>query len=139
MRYGAKSPRRRAADGSSGMASLDRLIPAPLPEAQTAEIRALAVRIFQLFECSGVARLDFMIETEGERAGRVVFNEINTIPGSLSFYLWEPSGVPFDALTERLVEIALARQRDARSRVQSFSVNLLSAKSLGGLKGAKGR
>ena len=142
VRYGAKSPRQRAggaAGGASGMASLDRLIPAPLPQAQTAEIRALAVRIFQLFECSGVARLDFMIETEGEYAGRVVFNEINTIPGSLSFYLWEPSGVPFDALTERLVGIALARQREARSRVQSFSVNLLSAKSLGGLKGAKGR
>lgn len=121
------------------MASLDRLIPAPLGDVQTAEIRALAVRVFQLFECSGVARLDFMIETEGERAGRVYFNEINTIPGSLSFYLWEPTGVPFDALTERLVEIAVQRQREARSRVSSFSINLLSQKSLGGLKGAKGR
>lgn len=137
VRYGTKGAPRRA--GSAGMASLDRLIPAPLDAVQTAEIRALAVRVFQLFECSGVARLDFMIETEGAHAGRVYFNEINTIPGSLSFYLWEPTGVPFDMLTERLVEIAVRRRREARSRVSSFSVNLLSQKSLGGLKGAKGR
>lgn len=137
VRYGTKGAPRRA--GAAGMASLDRLIPAPLDPAQTVEIRSLAVRVFQLFECSGVARLDFMIETEGAHAGRVYFNEINTIPGSLSFYLWEPTGVPFDALTERLVEIAVRRQREARSRVSSFSINLLSAKSLGGLKGAKGR
>ena len=70
--------------GDSGMASLGRLIPAPLPPEQTEAIQALAVRVFQTFECAGLARLDFMIE---ETSGRVFFNEINTIPGSFSFYL----------------------------------------------------
>ena len=127
---GAKAPGR-----ASGMASLDRLIPAPLPPERTEEIRALAVRIFRLFECAGVARLDFMIDGETDR---VYFNEINTIPGSLAFYLWEPTGVPFAALAERLVDVALRRHREANARVRSFSVNLLSPKSLRGLKGAKG-
>ncbi len=122
-------------EGARGMASLDRLIPAPIPEAQTAAIQRLAVRIFQLFECAGVARLDFMIDGETDA---VYFNEINTIPGSFSFYLWEPSGVPFDVLMHRLVEIARRLHRQKNSRVRSFDVNLLSAQSLSGLKGAKG-
>jgi len=122
--------------GASGMASLDRLIPAPLPDEQTDAIQALAVRVFQTFECAGLARLDFMIE---EATGRVFFNEINTIPGSFSFYLWGPSGVPFPELATRLVDIALERHRDKNSRVRSYGVNLLSQKSLSGLKGAKGK
>ncbi len=125
----------KAAPGASGMASLDRLIPAPLSPERTDEIQALAVRIFQLFECAGVARLDFMIE---EATDRVFFNEINTIPGSFSFYLWAPTGVPFPDLVERMLEIAVARHRDKQSHVTSFSINLLSQKSLSGLKGAKG-
>ena len=129
----------KAAERASGMASLDRLIPAPLSPERTEEIRALAVRIFRLFECAGVARLDFMIEEDpGGGEGRVFFNEINTIPGSFSFYLWEPTGVPFADLAHRMIEIAFARHRDKNSRVRSYGVNLLSKKSLGGLKGAKG-
>lgn len=138
---GAKAPVVQArgakqGDRDSGMASLDRLIPAPLPPDQTDAIQALAVQVFQTFECAGLARLDFMIE---ETTGRVFFNEINTIPGSFSFYLWGPSGVPFPELAARLVDIALERHRDKNSRVRSYGVNLLSQKSLSGLKGAKGR
>ncbi|HEX7071202.1 MAG TPA: D-alanine--D-alanine ligase, partial [Rhodothermales bacterium] len=118
--------------GSSGMASLDRIIPARLSEERTAEIRDLAVRIFKLFECGGVARIDFMIE---ETTDRVFFNEINTIPGSFSFYLWEPTGIPFDQLTHRMIEIALQRHRAKNGRVRSYETNLLSLKSLAGLKG----
>jgi D-alanine-D-alanine ligase len=117
-----------------GMASLDRLIPAPLPDDRSREIRDLAVRVFQLFECAGVARIDFMID---ESTGRLYFNEINTIPGSFSFYLWEPSGVPFDELTHRMIEIARKRHRDKNSRIRYYDVNLLSARSLQGLKGSK--
>ena len=133
---GRAAVRGAKADGASGMASLDRLIPAPLPPEQTEAIQALAVRVFQTFECAGLARLDFMIE---ETTGRVFFNEINTIPGSFSFYLWQPSGIPFPDLAARLVDIALERHRDKNSRVRSYGVNLLSQKSLSGLKGAKGR
>jgi D-alanine-D-alanine ligase len=136
---GAKgAPRRRGAkraESAAGMASLDRIIPAPLPDERTREIRALAVRVFRLFECAGVARIDFMLDAATDR---VYFNEINTIPGSFSFYLWEPSGVPFDELTHRMIEIARKRHRDANSRIHTYDVNLLAEKSLSGLKGAKG-
>lgn len=131
-RRGAKRGGARA----GGMASLDRLIPAPLAPARTAEIQALAVRVFQLFECAGVARIDFMID---EATDTVYFNEINTIPGSFSFYLWEPSGVPFPELVSRLIELGRQRHRAKNGRVRSYDVNLLSQRSLQGLKGSKGR
>ena len=129
-----RRPAKQRAGGAEGMASLDRHIPAPIPEALTERIQHLAVRVFQLFECAGVARLDFMMN---DATGAVYFNEINTIPGSFSFYLWEPTGVPFDALTHRLVAIARRRHRLKNGRIRSYDVNLLSEKSLGGLKGSK--
>jgi D-alanine-D-alanine ligase len=133
---GAKGRRgtKKKADGSSGMASLDRIIPAPLTPEQTERIQTLGVQVFQTFECAGVARLDFMID---ERTGDIFFNEINTIPGSFSFYLWEPSGVPFDQLTHEMIQSALDRHQRKNSRVRSYDVNLLSAQSLSGIKGAK--
>lgn len=121
-------------DGSSGMASLDRMIPAPLTPEQTERIQSLGVRVFQTFECAGVARLDFMIDGATDT---IYFNEINTIPGSFSFYLWEPSGVPFAELTHRMIQTGLDRHQRKNSRVRSYDVNLLSAKSLSGIKGAK--
>ena len=142
---GAKGARgAKTSDRPGGMASLDRIIPAPLPDEQTEAIRALGVRVFQLFECAGVARIDFMID---EATGEVYFNEINTIPGSFAFYLWDPPGVPdeqlphprlpFAELTHRMIELARARHRQKNGRIRSYDVNLLSAKSLKGLKGAK--
>lgn len=133
---GSKGASRGTKQGSQpeGMASLDRIIPAPLSEERTREIQQLGVRIFQLFECAGVARIDFMID---EATDRIYFNEINTIPGSFSFYLWDPSGIAFDELTHRMIEIAIKRHRQKNSRVRSFETNLLSARSLQGLKGAK--
>ncbi|MEM6646218.1 MAG: D-alanine--D-alanine ligase, partial [Bacteroidota bacterium] len=118
--------------GDRGMASLDRLIPAPLSDEQTGYIRDLGVRIFQTFECAGVARIDFMID---DGTGQVYFNEINTIPGSFSFYLWEPTGIPFAELTHRLVQTALRRHEAKNGRVRTYDTNLLSERSLGGLKG----
>ena len=142
---GAKGARgTKRSDRPGGMASLDRLIPAPISEEQTREIRDLGVRVFQLFECAGVARIDFMID---EATDQVYFNEINTIPGSFAFYLWDPPGVPddvlphprlpFGELTHRMIGLALARHRQKNGRIRSYDVNLLSAKSLRGLKGTK--
>ena len=137
---GAAGKKSAAGDGAKragtdgGMASLGRLIPAPIPEAMADEIRDLAVRVFRLFECSGVARIDFLID---DADGRVYFNEINTIPGSLSFYLWEPAGVPFGELLAEMIGQALERQRDDSGRVRTFETNILSARSLRGLKASK--
>lgn len=131
VKGGAKS-----ADGSpGGMASQDRIVPAPLSEEKTEAIQDMAVRLFHLFECAGVVRIDFMID---EADGALYFNEINTIPGSFSFYLWEPSGVSFDELVERLIEIARRRHREQNGRVRTYDVNLLSEKSLEGLKSGTG-
>ena len=120
--------------GPGGMASQDRIIPAELSEERTREIQELGVRIFQLFECAGAARIDFMID---EATGDVFFNEINTIPGSFSFYLWKPTGIPFDELTHRMVELALKRHQARNGRIRSYDVNLLAEKSLQGIKGSK--
>jgi D-alanine-D-alanine ligase len=117
--------------GPEGMASLDRIVPAPLSDDRTDHIQDVAVRLFHLFECAGVVRIDFMIDEETDQ---LYFNEINTIPGSFSFYLWEPSGVPFDELVGRLVEIAQRRHREQNGRVRTYDVNLLSQKSLQGIK-----
>ncbi|MEZ4699597.1 MAG: D-alanine--D-alanine ligase family protein [Rhodothermales bacterium] len=124
---GAKQP----ASPSEGMASLDRIIPAPIAPEQTAAVQELAVRVFKLFECAGLARIDFLMDGE---TGEVFFNEINTIPGSFSFYLWEPSGVPFDELAHRLIQLALARHREKNRRVRSYDVNLLALRASGGAK-----
>jgi len=133
---GAKDGGAKTADEApGGMASQDRILPAPLSDNRTERIRNLAVRLFHLFECAGVVRIDFMID---EATDTLYFNEINTIPGSFSFYLWEPSGVSFDELMDRLVTIARRRHRERNGRVQTYDVNLLSEKSLEGLKAGGG-
>lgn len=130
---GAKASGAKGGGSSSGMASLDRAIPAPVSDEHTKAIQTLAIRIFQLFECAGLARIDFMID---DSTGEVYFNEINTIPGSFSFYLWEPSGVPFDELTHRLIGIARNQNKKKRQRVRSYDVNLLAMHG-SGAKGVK--
>ncbi|WP_233992542.1 D-alanine--D-alanine ligase family protein [Salinibacter altiplanensis] len=122
---------KRAESSPEGMAAQDRIVPANLSEERTEEIQDLAVCIFHQFECAGVVRIDFMIDAA---TGQLYFNEINTIPGSFSFYLWEPSGVSFDELVDRLVTIARRRHRDRNGRVQTHAVNLLAEKSLQGVK-----
>ena len=119
---------------SEGMRSTVREIPARLPEKDTEFIRTTAVETFKALACDGVARIDFMID-EGD--GKIFVNEINTIPGSLSFYLWEASGVSFEQLTERLIEIAFQRKRDSSFKTTSYKENIFNY-SLSGAKGAKG-
>lgn len=121
--------------GGKGMASATREIPADIPDEMANKIQTLSTRTFSLLGASGVARLDFLVQRE---SGEIYFNEINTIPGSFSFYLWEPSGVPFPDLLERLLALGLARFERTSGRVQSYETNLLSEKALTGLKGLKG-
>ncbi|MBQ7638886.1 MAG: D-alanine--D-alanine ligase [Clostridia bacterium] len=122
--------------GSKGMASLARKIPADIPFETREEIRDMAVRAFKALGCNGVSRIDFMIDQE---IGKVYLNEINTIPGSLAFYLWEPIGVPYKELLDRMIELALKRKREEDSIVFSFETNILNIdRSFGGTKGSKG-
>ena len=83
-------------------------IPAPLPEGRPTRVRADAMRAFDACRCDGVARVDFLLTGD-----EVFVNEINTLPGSLAFYLWEASGLRFDRLLETMLAAAVARA-DAR-------------------------
>ena len=121
---------------SQGMRSTAREIPANLPDDVTTFIRTTAVATFKALACDGVSRIDFMID---EATGKIYVNEINTIPGSLSFYLWEATGVSFNELVERLIAIAFERKRDSSFKTTSYKENIFNYSSAGaGAKGAKG-
>lgn len=120
--------------GSKGMASVSRKIPADLSSEKREEVRELAVKSFQALGCNGVSRIDFMID---EDTGKLYFNEINTIPGSLAFYLWEPVGIPYKELLDRMVQLALKRVRTEESLTFTFDTNILNTAGFGGSKGAK--
>jgi len=120
--------------GSKGMASVSRKIPAELSPEKREEVRELAVRSFKALGCNGVSRIDFMIDEEN---GQLYFNEINTIPGSLAFYLWEPVGVPYKQLLDRMIQLALKRQRTEENLTFTFDTNILNSASFGGAKGSK--
>lgn len=125
----------KSSGGKSGMASLKRKIPADITPEQREEVRTMAVKAFKALGCSGVARIDFMLD---KSTGRIYLNEINTIPGSLSFYLWEPVGLKYTAMLDKLIELALKRERENKSISFSFDTNILENASFGGSKGSKG-
>lgn len=116
---------------SQGMQSTVREIPANLPEETTKFIQNAACETFRALSCDGVSRIDFIID---EATGDIFVNEINTIPGSLSFYLWEYSGINFSALVDRLIEIAIRRQQDAMGKVVNYGENIFSGKAAQGAK-----
>lgn len=120
--------------GSKGMQSTKRKLPAEITKEQTDKIQELAVKAFKAIGLSGVCRIDFLLNNE---TGEIFINEPNTIPGSLSFYLWEASGVDFTSLMNKLINLALKKHREKSSTVYSFSSNVLSAQ--GGSKGSKGK
>ncbi len=119
---------------SAGMASVQRKIPADLSPERTKEIQEYALRAFKAFGCSGVARIDFMIDEETDA---LYFNEINTIPGSLSFYLWEPTGVPYGELLDQLIQMAVRRARREENTTYTFDTNILNENAFSGTKGVK--
>ncbi|MCL2736690.1 MAG: D-alanine--D-alanine ligase [Propionibacteriaceae bacterium] len=125
-----------AGKGSAGkgMASLKRRIPADLTPEQREHVRSLAVGAFRYLDLCGVTRVDFLMDTT---TSQIWINEVNTIPGSLSFYLWEPVGVSYPDLLDRLIGLALKRQRAAEDLTYAFDTNILAGASLG-MKGAKG-
>lgn len=133
---GVKGGVKSSPSGSKGMATLKRKIPADITPEQRDEIRALAVKAFKVLGCNGVSRIDFMMDTETKQ---IWLNEINTIPGSLSFYLWEPLGVKYAELLDKMISYARKRERENDSITYTFDSNVLQGVKLGGgTKGAKG-
>lgn len=120
--------------GSKGMASLSRKIPADISEEKSTEIRELACRVFKALGAAGVVRIDFIIDTDTDK---VYVNEINTIPGSLSFYLWEKTDLSYPRLIDKLISLAFRRNRNRENLTFTIDTNILSGVSFG-TKGAKG-
>ncbi len=133
---GAKGGVKSSPSGSKGMATLKRKIPAEITPEQRDTVRKMAVDAFKVLGCSGVSRIDFMMDTA---TGEIWLNEINTIPGSLSFYLWEPIGVKYTELLNKMISLSLKREREQENITFSFDSNVLQGVKLGGgAKGAKG-
>ncbi|MBN2899016.1 MAG: D-alanine--D-alanine ligase [Clostridia bacterium] len=116
---------------TEGMSSAKREIPAILPDGMKESIEAIALKAFKVLDCSGVSRLDFIID---QSTGTVYLNELNTIPGSLSFYLWEPTGIPYPELLERLIGLAHSKHRRKKRLIFSNNTNILSGVDLKGIK-----
>lgn len=115
---------------AKGMQASQKRIPADLSKELTERIQFLAGETFRVLSCHGVSRVDFMVDDDTQN---VYVNEINTIPGSLSFYLWEATGIPFDRLMDNLIQLALKRKREQSMKTTNFDQNIFSLS--GGVKG----
>lgn len=127
--------------GGAGMASAKRRIPADLPEDVRQTIEDYARRAFATLDCSGVTRIDFILEPENSEASKEAFkcrqvyvNEFNTIPGSLSYYLWEATGKPFPELLDDLVELGLRKKRRRGKLTFTHDINILASGIFSGKK-----
>lgn len=124
----------KSAGSSKGMASTSRIVPAPLTDAETDLVQKLALKAFKVLGLSGVCRIDFLMDAETKK---IYINEVNTIPGSLAYYLWTEKGVSFTELMDRLVDQALARERRRSKMTFSYDTDLLLNYQAGGSKGTK--
>lgn len=120
---------------SKGMVSTNRKIPADIEDDLRKEVRDLAKKTFRILNSAGVCRIDFLIDKEKKK---VYVNEINTIPGSLSFYLWEPIGKNYTTLLDDLISLAIKDYKRKSKIMYSFETNILK-NFHNGLKGAKGK
>lgn len=122
---------------SKGMASASRIIPARISDKMTSEIEECAKLAFKSLNLSGVCRIDFLINKE---KNKIYVNEPNTIPGSLSFYLWEPIGKKYPELLDEMINLGIKKYKQKNKKVVSFETNILSNYSgTKGLKGIKGK
>ena len=117
--------------GSKGMASLKRIVPAPIGEELTQALQALSLDIFDAMDCKGVVRIDYMLDRHSDH---YYITEINTIPGSLAYYLWAETGLPYDQLIDEMVKYALRAFQEKERNSFAYSSDILSGAVLGGGK-----
>lgn len=129
-----KTGSKASSGGSKGMQSLSRVIPAPISPELTAKVQQIAVNAFHAIGACGCSRIDFLLDGETQE---LFVNEINTIPGSLAFYLWEASGLDFAGLLDEMISLALKRRREQQHLHTSFETNLLQNARIGGAKTGK--
>ena len=110
--------------GSKGMASTSRKVPADITSAQKKKVETMAIKAFKALNAKGAVRIDFIID---EETGEVYVNEINSIPGSLAFYLWSEVGIDFTKECDELIQNALKMYREKQKKTYSFDTNILSS------------
>ena len=121
---------------SKGMASTNRKLPADIDDKMRKEVEEIAVKAFKALGSAGNARIDFLID---EKSKKVYVNEINSIPGSLAFYLWEAKGVDFTSMLDEMINIGIKEYKKRISKTHSFDSNILQGFAAnGGVKGMKG-
>ena len=125
---GAKGGAKGSAKG--GMQSLARKVPAPIPDEMTADIQRMTKEIFSVMDLKGVVRVDYIID---KNTDKVYVNEVNTIPGSLAFYLFEPMGIPFSKLIDKMVDSAMEAYKQKQASSFSYGSAILN-KVAGGAK-----
>ncbi|NPV67485.1 MAG: D-alanine--D-alanine ligase [Anaerolineae bacterium] len=118
-----------------GMKGAERRIPAPISEELTRHIQQTAVAAFKAISGRGTARVDFLVR---EKDGQVVVNEINTMPGSLAFYLWEAEGLSPRNLVDELIRLAFEAHAQKRQTRYNYKTGLVAHAAARGLKGVKG-
>ena len=115
-----------------GMESLARKVPAPISDELTQRIQQMTTQVYNAMDCKGVVRIDYMLD-----GYELYINEINIIPGSLAFYLWEPLGISFKEMLDCMIEDAFTAYAEKNRSVFSYDSSILRSVQ-GGLKGAKG-
>ncbi len=119
---------------SKGMLSTNRIIPAGLTKKLENEIKDLSKQVFRALNFSGIVRIDFLMDNKKEK---VYINEVNTIPGSLSFYLWDKNTKNYTKLLDDIISIAIKEHKNRSNKTYSFEINILN--NYKGLKGKKGK
>jgi D-alanine-D-alanine ligase len=119
-------------EGTKGMAGIFRTIPAKIDKSISDKIQEIGKLVYNLLDCSGLVRLDFFVK------GKDVYCvEINTIPGSLSFYIWEKSGYTYPQLLDNLIKLALTKHEDVEKNQTDYASPILENISRGGKFGSK--
>ena len=122
---------------SKGMATANRKLPAELEKNTKEEIEDIATKAFKAIGTSGNARIDFLID---QKTNKVYINEINSIPGSLAFYLWDAKHINFTQVLDDMINIGIKDYKKRMSKTHSFESNILQGFAVNrGLKGGKGK
>ncbi len=130
---GAKKGAKKFSSASKGMVSADRVIPADIPEKLANDIAETSKKVFRALGASGVVRIDYLYD---KKSKKYYVNELNTIPGSLSFYLWSPLNKEYDELLDDMINIAVKRYKKKLKKTTIFESNILEG--FDGVKGTKG-
>ncbi len=131
LTYEEKYMRGGAAEGMKGA---ERKIPAPILDELTVRIRQMAIDAFKAIDGRGTARIDFLVKD-----GEPYLNEINTMPGSLAFYLWQAEDITPSMVVDQLIELAHEAAAEKRRTMYDYKTGLIAHAAARGLKGVKGK